>query len=52
MTNEPNIKELARMYKEAGFSKQAMAEDVAKMGLGFATMVKVSLNMDYYKPEA
>ena len=51
MTNESNIKKLARSYREDGFTKEAMAEDLFKMGLDFATVVKVSLSMEYYKPE-
>ncbi len=50
-SNISNIKKLARIYKEDGFTKEAMAEELFKMGLDFATVVKVSLNMDYYKPE-
>ena len=58
MTNESKhratcstIKKIARIYKEAGSSKETMAEELFEIGYDYVTVVKVSLNMDYYKPE-
>jgi hypothetical protein len=47
MKNESNIAKLARLYKEDGFTKESMAEDMSKSGCGFEMIVKVSLQMDY-----
>ena len=39
---------LAKSYKEEGFTKEEMAEDLFKNGAVFETVVKVGLQMDYF----
>ena len=43
-----NTEKLAKSYKEDGFTLEEMAEDLFKKGAVFETVVKVSLQMDYF----
>ena len=44
-----NIQKLAALYVEDGFTKEEMATECFESELKYATVVKISLAMDYIK---
>ena len=47
MKTESTIEKLARLYKEEGFTKEQMAEEMFKNGAEFETVVRVGRAMGF-----